>query len=1067
MNTDETPAAASGTREDTSAFSLLLVCFFLSGLAALLYQTAWMRQFAIVFGTSELAIATVLSAYMAGLAIGAWLAGRFEHRIKRPLLAYGILEFWIAAGALLIPWGLSLARWIMTATIGGQPNPPDAGGWMQPSIYVVTTFVILFVPTACMGATLPLLARHAVLRKEQIGSRIGLLYAINTLGAVVGTVLAAFVLLPSLGLFRTTLCGVFVNVLVFAVAAWLGRHRPMSFDASTDSTSSDGLPRWYRGFGLVMPLMLVSGFVSFTYEVLWARLLGHIIGGSVHGFATMLATFLIGITFGSAVASRFASSRRSALLGLAIAQIGTALLSMLMYEMADWLPGWRIRQGSTDMVDPVRNALWCSMSLLPSTLCIGATFPFAVRAVSDEPRLAAVVSAKVYAWNTIGAVFGSITAAFFVIPELGFSGTARIAVGVNLFLAAIALMLVLQKNGTRLIAVAALAVVALIYRPQPPQNILGSSPFSAAVDTSRPVYLGIGRSSTVRVGQRLPQAWTLSNNGLPEAGFVKRGVPPSRDVHQWLSALPAIARPDARSMLVVGFGSGVVIQDITPTITEIDVIELEPEVIRASEEMADVRRLDPLSDPRVTVINNDARGALSLTDKKYDIIISQPSHPWTAGASHLYTREFLELASEHLTDDGIFLQWMGTYLIDDSLFKTLGKTVLEVFPRVRVYRPGGKELMFLASRSEIRPEDAIVALTSSGSSAALPSQFRRLGIHSVSDVAAQLLMSREVLESVCRDSPINTDDHNRLAFARRVEEKDENDENSALNRLLNSADMLMDPESEMRDGTWKLPPTVLAESIYRHNSIERVKEWVNTIRDPAVQAMVSGIVLMYEASPESAVGAFFSAWDSDKANADAAFLMCNMARLTLAKNTPEMFEPIVESLPEDESVALQAVLAVMREDYGAVRDIDDRLSLIPPSTSCFVRALEARVAWRVGIEPEEDAARLGAEALTLVDEAITIVPNRRLFMYRLEAAIRALEVDVALETALSIVIAQSQNKAASGMAPSFDAERVRLLLDSLSELTGEQDKRRKLVLDYLKSLEAGSGLGTLEFGGEL
>ncbi|MEO2017869.1 MAG: fused MFS/spermidine synthase, partial [Fuerstiella sp.] len=863
---------------DASGFPLLLLCFFLSGLAALLYQTAWMRQFAIVFGTSELAIATVLSAYMAGLASGAWLAGRFQHRVRRPLLAYGILEFLIAAGALLVPWGLTVARSLMVETIGGQPQPPDAGGWMQPAIYVVTTFVILFVPTACMGATLPLLARHAVLRKDQIGSRIGLLYAINTLGAVAGTILAAFVLLPALGLFNTTVCGVVVNILVFMVAAWLGVQNTAKSAASHQRTTDpDEVPLWHRGVGLIMPIMLISGCVSFIYEVLWARLLGHLIGGSLHGFATMLATFLVGITVGSAVASRFARSRTSSLVGLAVAQAGAAVMSMMTYEVIDWLPEWRVATGSSNFVDPIQNALRCSLILLPSTLCIGATFPFAVRAVSDDPNQAAANSARVYSWNTIGGVGGALLAAFLVIPELGFSGAARLAVVTNLALATGTLYLLVPDIARRVGLAVVLITIGLVYQPGPPLHILGSSPFSAAVNLTPPVYLGIGRSSTVRVARMSPQTWSLTNSGLSEAGFASRGAPPAREAHLWLSALPTIARPQAESMLVIGFGSGTVVQTIPDFIKEIDVIELEPLVIEASRRMADRRAYDPLSDPRINIINNDARGALALTDRKYDIIVSQPSHPWTAGASHLYTREFLEMVSDHLQPDGIFLQWMGTYLIDDALFQIVGQTVLDVFPHVRMYQPLGAELMFLASHSEIHPERQLAGIGKPPEE--FPELYQRIGLTGTCDLVAALMMNTDALRRAVGDAPVNTDDHNRLAFG--TSHHEDTKKNIALDDLLRSHDMLLDPASELRTGSLRLFPPLVVESVTWQHSVERAEAYARTLQDPGDQLTAQGILFMNRGAANEAAARFFAAWEMDHYNSDAGFLICNMARSDL------------------------------------------------------------------------------------------------------------------------------------------------------------------------------------------
>ena len=197
-----------------STFFAVCACFFLSGLAALLYQTAWMRQFSTVFGTSELAVATVLSAYMGGLAFGAAVAGKYINHAKRPVLTYGILEAAIALSALLVPVLLIAARAAYAQILGGQETPPDASGLGQSLFYFVVAFIVLAIPTACMGATLPLLTRYAVTNDQQIGSRVGALYAINTIGAVFGTIIAAFVLLPAFGLLNTVWFGVVILSLI-------------------------------------------------------------------------------------------------------------------------------------------------------------------------------------------------------------------------------------------------------------------------------------------------------------------------------------------------------------------------------------------------------------------------------------------------------------------------------------------------------------------------------------------------------------------------------------------------------------------------------------------------------------------------------------------------------------------------------------------------------------------------------------------------------------------------------------------------------------------------------------
>ena len=219
------PDAVNHPRATGGTLFLLCACFVLSGLAALIYQTAWTRQFAIVFGTSELAVATVLAAYMGGLALGAFLAERFLPRVTRPVLTYALLELGIAASAMFaVPFLLWLANHGLVAMFGGQATPPDSDHAATTTFYLLSAFVALALPTTLMGATLPMLARYAVAEERQIGRRIGLLYAMNTAGAVVGALLTAFMLLPELGLKSTIWFGAGINALVFLLAAALGQR---------------------------------------------------------------------------------------------------------------------------------------------------------------------------------------------------------------------------------------------------------------------------------------------------------------------------------------------------------------------------------------------------------------------------------------------------------------------------------------------------------------------------------------------------------------------------------------------------------------------------------------------------------------------------------------------------------------------------------------------------------------------------------------------------------------------------------------------------------------------------
>ena len=342
------------------SYAGVLLCFFLSGFAALLYQTAWTREFSFVFGTSELAVATVLAGYMGGLSLGAAVAGRLAHRVRRPVWVYGLLELGIAVTALALPLAMQGVRAITVWAFAQPEGPPAAGGVAVTLFTLTASFVILVIPTALMGATLPLLSRHAVHRDNQIGSRVGVLYAINTLGAIAGTIVAGFALLPALGLHQTVLVGVGVNAGVFVLAALLARGEGSRvFERSDRPTAVRGQRAHW-----ILPLILVSGMVSFSYEVLWTRLLGQILGGSVYAFSTMLASFLTGITLGSALAARFARDPERSATGFAWSQLFVAVFSLAAFHLVDRLPSWVVQWDAGRFVGmhPSGRGVWGSSS---------------------------------------------------------------------------------------------------------------------------------------------------------------------------------------------------------------------------------------------------------------------------------------------------------------------------------------------------------------------------------------------------------------------------------------------------------------------------------------------------------------------------------------------------------------------------------------------------------------------------------------------------------------------------------------------------------------------------------
>ncbi|HYJ41330.1 MAG TPA: fused MFS/spermidine synthase, partial [Steroidobacteraceae bacterium] len=460
------------------ALALLCGCFVFSGVAALIYQTAWTRQFAIVFGTSELAVATVLAAYMGGLALGATLAEKFLARVTRPVLTYGLLEIGIAGSAVfIVPMLLWLANVALQSLFGGQPTPPDSDHAGTTLFYLVSAFVALALPTTLMGATLPVLARYAVAEEAQIGRRIGLLYAMNTAGAVAGALLTAFLLLPELGLTRTVWIAAVLNAIVFLLAVALARRMPhektpkgFADDATPRRAAPERIRKYsfkaFPGPAWVLPLMLFAGAVAFFQEVLWTRMLAHVVGSSIYAFGVMVASFLAGIALGGALGAAVAKTRERATLALGLALMVAAVAAAVAYlRLESLLPSTAGLLVSSDLhfgFLRVPNTLFCGLLLLPMTIAIGMTYPLAVRILASDAQEAAPVSARVYAWNTVGAIAGSLAAGFLLIPELKYEGSIRVAVCASAALGVFALWVLLPVKRVVAIATTLLAVAGCV-----------------------------------------------------------------------------------------------------------------------------------------------------------------------------------------------------------------------------------------------------------------------------------------------------------------------------------------------------------------------------------------------------------------------------------------------------------------------------------------------------------------------------------------------------------------------------------------------------------------------------
>ncbi len=786
-------ASSERTIRHDRAILVLIPIFLLSGAASLVYETLWARHLHVLFGTSQIAITTVLAAFMGGLALGGFGAARWAERVRRPLLAYAILEAFIGLYALLFPLLIRLV------------SPAYLGFWRafepSPVLFGVFQFlllgIVLLPPTVAMGATLPLLARFVTSDRRETGFQIGRLYGVNTFGAVLGTAVAGFVLLPRLGLSATTWWTAGLNGILAIFAVILSRvSGPLPPVEQAVAEKPQRADATLRTLFLIAAL---AGFAALVCEVAWFRLLALTLGASAYAFSIMLVGFLVGIGLGGWVGGRAADrslalgGRKRVLSDLARIQLGVAIFcwaAMLLYGQLPFMFVWLYREtgGSTWVFFPAQLLLSLLIMILP-TFLMGATFPYLVRAGSGPVEIVSRSVGRLYGFNTIGALFGAALGGLVLLPALHIRGAVLTAVAVNTGAALIAGAAALAATGgkagvpirPRLVrwgAIAAAAIVLMFVFKPPWDPILmtsGMYKYVSGLDNKtrkgvldfavKPfdlLYYDEGLTSVVTVAQNrgTGNIW-LANNGKVDASSQSDIATQTLSVH-----LPFFARPDAKRVLIVGLASGISVGSATlyPGVEEIDVIEIEPVVVTASH-FFDEYNHRPLEDPRVRLHINDARNHLLLSeDGRYDLVSSEPSNPWITGVSNLFTREFFELGKRKLAPGGVWGQWLQIYGMVPDEIKTILATFADVYAYVQVFRVDESDLILLGSDEPLPLSTQRTVEVVSGNDAVV-AELEVLEITGADELMALYHFDQTTIAQFAGEAERNTDDNMLIEYS--------------------------------------------------------------------------------------------------------------------------------------------------------------------------------------------------------------------------------------------------------------------------------------------------------------
>ncbi len=760
-------------------FWIASALFLLSGATGLAYEVIWFKRLSHVWGNSTLAMAAVVASFLLGLGLGAHMVGRFADRVAVPLRWYGVFEIAIGLLALIIPYTM---HWLLAVT-----GPLYAVfGDMPLGLFLARsglTFLIIGPPCFLMGGTLPLLVRQFTPPESSLAESTGWLYAINTLGASAGCYFTGFHILPSIGLVQANVLTASLNLAIGAASLLVAKRLQAqgSSEARTRaaavlpvSTSSD---TQIGGVLAVYAASAITGTAALLMQMTWARQLAVMVGGSTYAFTATLFVFLVAIALGSLIyhswVRRLPTSAYTAAAVIVVLAVATLAGRALIPALTEYIGAMRELRASQWW-----NAVLCAgmaavLQFLPG-LAMGVLFPLLVQLTRKSAADVGRTVGNVYAWNTAGSILGATFAASVVTPAIGTAGATALAMALYF----IAVLVLLPRRGGRApwlwtgTALAGGIIVLLAAIPQDPRRTnMGTflyGPETVASNANAEV-LQFEEGAACNV-------LTVDNKGhrfLKVNGKTDASTGSDMTTQLGSAYLPLFVRPEAKTILVVGFGSGT-----TPGAAllfnhaDVTCCEIEPAVYTASRHFAAVNH-SPEKAKRFTMVIDDGRSYLTAVDRKFDLILSEPSNPWIAGCAALFTQQFYETVRDRLKPQGALAQWIQAYNFSPTEYALVVRTLREVFPHYALFttQDNYSDTLLVASMAplDLSKETVAGAQAVVNRTPAIRNDLRRyFGTSSV----ALVMLRHHLMEEGALDrllaldgrSTINTDGNMRLEF---------------------------------------------------------------------------------------------------------------------------------------------------------------------------------------------------------------------------------------------------------------------------------------------------------------
>lgn len=758
------------------------VAFVASGFAALLYQSVWARYLGLILGHAAYAQTVVLCLFMGGMALGAWLAASLSKRTRAPLIhAYVVAELLIGGAALVFH-----PLFLVTTAFATDHVAPEMGGPAASTLLKIALSILL-IGGQCvlLGMTFPLLS-CALIRTatQRAGALLATLYFTNSIGAAFGALVATFLIVPTYGLPGAMWVGGIVNVVV-AIIVWIAYTTARVIDVAEPETerSPAGAVEntdCKRLTNIVLFLTLGSSAASFIYEVSWVRMLSLVLGSTIHAFELMLSAFILGLALGSLwVRNRIdACADPMKLVGAAQILMGlSALLTVFVYVHSF--------EGTADLMRSVArtdggynifvgfSAMVAILIMAPTAFFAGMTLPLFTATLLRRGAADTAIG-RVYAANTVGAIFGALLGVHVLIPALGLKLSVIVGAAVDLaigiyILRALVLRFVMSHYAVGAL-VSVIAVAATLQFPKFEVATLTSGVYrtssSQLPDNEVVTFYRDGKTATIAVRENLvSKSVRISTNGKIDASLAPIDLPPTGDESTMVLAaiIGAHYRGAVRTAAVVGFGSGLTTHTLLgfPAIESVETIEIEPMIYEGAKLFGQRVEL-AYTDPRSVLAIEDAKSYLSGNGKKYDLIVSEPSNPWVSGVASLFTDEFYGFTKRHLNDDGILIQWIQLYEINTELVGSILLALDKNYPDYHLYISNSTDMLVVASPKEKLP----VIGNTMARSARLEDELQRLGIGTLEEVKLRAVADRDLVKDFLAQNnfSINSDYYPIVAF---------------------------------------------------------------------------------------------------------------------------------------------------------------------------------------------------------------------------------------------------------------------------------------------------------------